>query len=348
MKNVQNKRVLYFFTLAWDENNLLLSHTIDWIKCLASKVDEIVVIAPRINASNVSDAKIKFEELGGGSFIKRTKIIARLLFVLRMILHEKREKMVFYHMITYPAIILSPIFKIYRIKQGLWYSHQYADFGLRVAVNFVDVCFSTVRTSFPLKSSKLIELGHAIIAKHDFSSSMNRNGFVVLGRVARVKRIEDLFIAIRNLGGEQCKVDIWGPVEDAIYAQELLQLSQKLALDVEFRGILKLEQREVTLSRYHAIYSGTLGSVDKAPLEGAVQGCYVVASNVDTIVQSGMSHIYSGQIGTFDEKISLERQIKLCETIKEDKLSRREIAHLCRQKNRLEFLAEKIYQELVQ
>jgi len=346
VKQNNTRSTIYFFTLSFDESHELLSHVVLWVKYLSKKFERVVVISPKINIGNADTSNLEFRTLGGGSIKFRILAIFRVLKILFEIIPRHRESIVFYHMITYPAIVLSPILRMFNVKQGLWYSHQYADFGLRVAVKFVDNCFSTMKSSFPARSRKFLGIGHGIVSSTNFKSNTAREKILVLGRVSKVKRIEDLLIALERYSMQPEAVDIWGPVVDSEYCTWLQNIAKELSINIEFKGTLSPKNRDVIISKYHAVYSGTLGSVDKAPLEAAANGCFVLAINPDVISQSGMSRIYEKNTAKGYQDISLEKQLLLCSEMRSNETFREELAQLCQNNNDLRGVIDRIYTEM--
>jgi glycosyltransferase involved in cell wall biosynthesis len=299
-----------------------------------------VVIAPKVGKSPKTASNIETVELGGGNTFARFIAITRLFRILVRIIRRKNKPVVFFHMITYPAIFLSPWLKLLRIRQGMWYSHQHADIGLRIALYFCDAFFSTMSSTFPLKRRNVYAIGHAISGTKEIRSFQSRDGIVVLGRITRVKRIEDLLIALAKSNNQFHKVDLWGSVQDSQYVHELTILARELRVNLSLKGGVKPIYREKMLEEYNIIYSGTLGSVDKAPLEGASRGCYVVATNLDTLSQSGMLEIYQEKIRNEVLDLSLEHQLLICHDLSPK--FRLQISRKCLELNNVDSLVSSI------
>ena len=70
------------------------------------------------------------------------------------------------------------------------------------------------------------------------------------------------------------------------------------------------------LKKYKYIFSGTPKSVDKALLEGAIAGCFVLSSNPDALKLSGMEKVW--KVLQVEKNLSLDEQIMQLENLQVD------------------------------
>jgi glycosyltransferase involved in cell wall biosynthesis len=219
-------------------------------------------------------------------------------------------------MTTKALAFLGPILRILRVPVYLWYSHQATPTSLRLSLPFINLVFSPTKESFPIQTEKLLPTGHGITVKATpYLESRVRvrdwSSIVVIGRIARVKRIEDLLIAVKSSSISDLKIELIGPIQDQEYKLWLQDLATELGIELQFLGSLNRKDLETTIRKKAIIYSGTCASVDKAPLEAAAMGCLVITNNVDLQILSGMSHFWMRAFCMDGAKISLEKQIQI-------------------------------------
>jgi glycosyltransferase involved in cell wall biosynthesis len=312
-KSINRSGKLYLFNLSMDQDNKILSHSILWARKFASNFEETLVVTTHAGFQKKINDNMRILELGGGRFLTRFTAIGKLLFVLVKIILDKKRAIVFYHMTTRPAVIIAPIARMFGIKQGLWYSHQKAPKSLKFATLFVNSIFSPTEKSFPIKTAKLIQVGHGIETSFWSQLPVKSNTstcIAVVGRVSRVKRIESLIQACSRIQNNQIKVEIIGPVDDGSYLLELEELCHKVQVDFDHIGELRKEELLNNSYNYRMVYSGTLKSVDKAPLEMMATGMPIVSSNIELMQASGMDGFWREH---FQEELSaqpLETQIR--------------------------------------
>ena len=348
-KSINRSRKLYLFNLSMDQDNKILSHSILWARKFASNFEETLIVTTYAGFQKKINGDMRILELGGGTFLTRFIAIGKLLFVLVKILLDKKRAVVFYHMTTRPAVIIAPIARMFGIKQGLWYSHQKAPISLKLATLFVDSIFSPTEKSFPIQTAKLTQVGHGIETSFWSQLPVKSNTsthIAVVGRVSRVKRIENLIEACSRLQNYQIKVEIIGPVNDRRYLLELEELSNKFQVDFHYIGELSKDELLNNSHNYRMVYSGTLKSVDKAPLEMMATGLPIVSSNMELMKASRMDGFWREH---FQEELSvqpLETQIRRFLDCKLELSQISELRALIEKDNNLDRLIERLVKSI--
>ena len=119
------------------------------------------------------------------------------------------------HMVPTFLALAAPLARARRVPLLLWYTHWHASRSLRLATRLADAVLSVDTTSFPLQTSKLRAIGHAIdvdvfvppsaAAWHDGPIRL-----LALGRTARWKGLGTLLDAFARLDGDAA-LEIRGP-----------------------------------------------------------------------------------------------------------------------------------------
>ena len=241
-----------------------------------------------------ANTNIQITELGGGSIRFRVLAIFRLLVALKTILNESQKPLVFHHMSVNTAVIIGLPLKLAGIRQGLWYSHSAGSLRLRVAEKFVTKIFSSTPSALPFKSKKSEFIGHGIRVE-DFRISPARSAeddlsVLSIGRIAPIKNLEKIIHVIHELGNPIKRVTFIGPThdKDIAYRNMLLSLGARFGIEVEIHDSVERRSIPKILAKYGIFFTGTPKSTDKAAIEAAVSGCYILSENLDTQTIVGM------------------------------------------------------------
>jgi glycosyltransferase involved in cell wall biosynthesis len=289
----QNKD-LYIFNLETNLDNPALAFTHDWITEFSKYYKRIFVYSFKVGRISLPP-NVSVYELGSFSTLNRIKNVFIHFFILLKIALSRNKIQVFYHMNARSAMLIGLPLKLFRINQILWYSHSTISKSLRLATLFVNGIVSTSMSSFPISTKKLHCTGHGVLFP-DISRSFARGNskIVVLGRVSRSKRIHELIpeIAKFNLGhvSTHLSLDILGPTltsEDLHYQEELLRLADLYKVSIEIKGSIPKTEIYEKLSNYSIAYNGMVGTIDKAAIESAYAGCYLVSDQGETLDQCG-------------------------------------------------------------
>ena len=346
MRSKKLRKELIFITIAWDPEDALLRHTLDWINESRKHFERVCVYATRVNLqiSRETSPDIDIHEIGGGNALKRLKGVVKLIVLSLRLLPKRKRYAVFYHMNVLPVLVMGVIVRLAGIPQGLWYSHKVAGLKLIVAEKLVNYCFSTSVNTFPLISTKVHEIGHGLgqswEPKSDFSR--RKNIILVVGRVSRVKRIEDIILANSRIMDKRPTIRLIGQIQDDKYLEEILTQAKNMKVAIEYAGELNRDELKSELAAGSIIYSGTKGSVDKAVLEGAISGCFLVSHNPSVYAASGQGEVLSKEFHVNLAERSLESQISFFLKIEGRVDIRKSISKLSREKNSLSNLMKLI------
>jgi glycosyltransferase involved in cell wall biosynthesis len=125
-----------------------------------------------------------------------------------------RADAVLVHMVPQFALLAAPIARVRRVPLLLWYTHWHASRALRAATHVVDAALSVDASSYPVPTSKLHPIGHAIdVERFDAAPTAAHDGplrLLALGRTARWKGLATLLDAM-ELASADLQLEIRGP-----------------------------------------------------------------------------------------------------------------------------------------
>ena len=334
------KRTVFIFTPRIDTGNPLFGHSIEWVRELGRQAEIVNVYAVHLGTlPHLEIQNIRFREIGGGNLPNRIKAIGMLVQTcIQVILTKTNNKLVIYHMIKEPAVILGSFFKIFGIRQILWYSHSKSTLPLRIAHRWVNQIYTPTRVSFPLKSNKVLVTGHGISSgKFLMSDSEGQRVHSVLsvGRISRVKNFEKIIEAI---SGTSLTLEIVGPTFDTTYRDELINKAQEKGVALQTRGEIPYELMPSVFNKAEIYFMGSPMTLDKAAVQAAMCGCFVVSEEREALESVGMANFWR-HFG-FSEIPSLKEQINeiLKLSARESRIYRKDISAYAKHHNSLDAL----------
>jgi glycosyltransferase involved in cell wall biosynthesis len=284
---------IVFLTQVVDADHPVLAQTLDMVRALAARCDEVVVVCDRLGRHDLP-ANVTFRTFGS-----RTRLGRGLRFqraVLESVV-RRRPDAVLAHMVPLFLLLAAPAARLRRVPLLLWYTHWHAGRSLRAATRLADAVLSVDGRSFPLATPKLVATGHAI----DVETFRPLDGAPVdpsgplrlraIGRTARWKGYETLLGAVGAAAarGVAADVEIRGPSTTADERRHRVELEAAVAASPLLRGrvqILEAVPRErlpELLARADAVVSptqpGPNDALDKAVLEAAACAVPVISSN---------------------------------------------------------------------
>lgn len=344
---------LYFFTISVGEGIPALSHTEAWVNEFAMHFEKVVVITTHVSCkASELPSNVEIRELGGGNLRLRLLAVIRLLRLLPLLTKNRKNASALFHMSTKALLITGPFLKILNIPITLWYSHKVAPISLQLSLPLVDIVFTPTQNTFPLDSRRVIPTGHGLVLGSkantlDIDSPRTKDSLIIVGRVATAKRIENILFVVKMCKNPKLKIVCIGPIDDKDYQGYLRKLSDELGVSLEFREPMRRKDLLHQLSQSSIIYSGTEGSVDKAPLEAAALGCFVITTNKELDELSGMSEVWNSMF--IDEKgcISLEERLNVVLNSQIKESARLNLAGFSRNHNNLNGLVTLISENIM-
>lgn len=287
-----NRNVLFLFNLELDLESEVLAVAHDWVEEFATIASKVYVFSTHVGSTFLPE-NVKVVEIGGGDSLSRVIGILRLFQQIPLIYELRRNLVVFHHMSPRTALILGPLFRFLRIPQGLWYSHSHKSLELVISSRIVNKLFSSTEEAIPLKSRKSKYVGHGIPIKK-FIKWRESNGqrsmqMVSVGRLAPIKRYELGISLASKLSGSKNSFMIIGPGhKDSEYPVALGKLGAELGVDLLFLGPINYLEIPDLLADTRYFFSGTPKSVDKAVIEAALSGAFVLSENENAMHFGGM------------------------------------------------------------
>jgi glycosyltransferase involved in cell wall biosynthesis len=278
-------RKLIFITQQVDPGHPALAATVPKIRALASRMDEVVVLADRTVAGTLPD------NCRSLSFASRTRAGrgARFEAVMARELRP-RPVAVVAHMCPIYAVLAAPLVRPLRVPLLLWYTHWARTRTLEVAARVATTIVSVDRRSFPIGSAKVVPIGHGIDLSEFPCAERNGDGdfrLVALGRYSRAKGLETILRGVKLAldGGVDARLELFGPALNAAEREHragLERLVGELGLEKRVRlghAVLRAEVPDV-LARGRALVNNMeAGAPDKVVYEAAASCLPVLVSN---------------------------------------------------------------------
>ncbi len=286
-----------------DENDDILGFFVGWIAEFVKHCEKVTVICLQKGESATADLpeNVKVLSLGKeqlSAVSHQPSALQKLKYIFnfyKYILGERKNyDSVFVHMNPEYIILGAPLWKLWRKKIALWYTHKQVDFKLRIAEKLVDKIFSASKESFRLPSRKLKVMGHGInikqfsISNFQFSNkNENKLEIITVGRIAPVKNLHILIEVADILKNKDFNFIIkvaGAPAleSDKVYFEKLKNAVKEKGLGNEVIFVGSIPHGNIP--KFYADedlfvnLSGT-GSVDKAVLEAMAAGLLVLTSN---------------------------------------------------------------------
>lgn len=263
---------LVFVTQAASRDHPVLGATLAKIRELASRVDEVLVLAASV------DPEALPANCSTHSFAAPTQALrgARYLAALAPAL-ARRPVAVVAHMSPVFAVLAAPLAKPLRVPLLLWFAQQ-ATTGrtLAVAERAVDAILSVDARSVPLASPKVRAIGHGIDVGAFPCGAERRpplRRLLGLGRYAPVKEWPTLLRAAAEL---DARVTIHGPGDPG----ELRRLAHDLGVEAAFGSDVPHRRVPELFAEADALVNTTRGaSADKVVYEAAAACLPVFAAS---------------------------------------------------------------------
>lgn len=253
-----------------DDENPIVGFAHTWVKRLATRVERLHVITVMGGDSPASNVLVHSlgREHGQGKFRR----LWNLYRIMGKVLQQDRPDVVFVHMLPLYVLLMAPLTKAFRVPLILWYTWGRVGVELRLAHRLTDRIVTASPESFPLKSDRIVVLGHGIDTEQFCAGRQVENGGNGILAVNRIAPDKDLETLLRAMTALEMPCHIVGPTDerDRAYRAYLDNLVDELGVGerVEFAG----PRPYVTMAdQYRActlfVSTSVTGSLDKAVLE---------------------------------------------------------------------------------
>jgi len=230
-------RRILFITQVVDPADANLGATRAKIAALARRVDEVVVLCDRGVEGALPD-NCRLRVFGAPT---RPRRAARYVTALVEELREKPVAVVG-HMVPLYTIVAAPFVRARRVPLLLWYTHWKGHVVLRMAMVVCTHLLSLDVRSFPLRSRKVVGIGHGIDV-NEFPcqppNPLRGRSFRVLslGRYSPPKRLDEMVEGVRiaRERGLDVRIDLYGTASPGLEASYKHQLEELVARD-EYRS----------------------------------------------------------------------------------------------------------------
>lgn len=274
---------LLFITQKVDSQDDVLGFVHLWISRMASRWDSITVVCLEKGGYDLPD-NVKVLSLGKESGPSRFGYLARFF---KYITSESYDS-VFVHMNPLYAVLGGPFWRLTGKKVVLWYLHPQITLSLRLALLWANKVATANAGSFPLKSPKVIAVGHGIPVDifHNMDISRKPRSILVLSRISPVKNIDLIIESLKILKDENsdfsCTIIGDASPGQAHYLAGLKNKVQQYGLEnvVEFKSGVPNHQAPDLYNQFEIFVNLTSqGSLDKTILEAMACEMLVVTTN---------------------------------------------------------------------
>jgi len=280
---------LVFITQEVDPGHPALAQTVDLVRALSARVDELAVVARDVQWEDIpANVSVRtFDEPG--------KLRRGLAFERALAEASRGADAVFVHMVPEFAVLAAPLARVRKLPILFWYTHWHVSRQLRIAVRVASVVLSVDTSSFPIASPKVRGIGHAIdVDRFVAEPAGEREGpvrLLALGRTARWKGLATLLdaVSLARARGADIRLEIRGPSLTDDERTHRLELEARIASDPELRSHAELapavprDQVVSLLSASDVVVSPNEprsgSTLDKAVFEAAACARPVVSTN---------------------------------------------------------------------
>lgn len=277
---------LLILTQKIDLNDGVLGFMHGWVEEFAKHYERVIVICLQKGEYDLPE-NVKILSLGKEK--KQSKINYVVNFYKYIWQERKNYDIVFAHMNSEYVVLAGLLWKIWRKKIALWYTHKRVDFKLRLAEKLSDIIFTASNKSFRLKSKKVKVMGHGIDIERFVPALEPVKEKIILSvdRISPTKNqleIIKLFSAAKEKFADSRLYLVGAPAlaTDENYFNELKQYvkNNNLTEQVKFYGaIANKDMPNFYRQAKVFINLSSTGSLDKTILEAMACNLPVVTTN---------------------------------------------------------------------
>jgi glycosyltransferase involved in cell wall biosynthesis len=263
---------LVFVTQRVDPADPVLGATVPKIRALASRFDEVAVLAGgAVDGALPENCRVRL--YGSGSRVRRGRLYTA---ALRDEL-ERRPAAVLVHMIPLLSLLAWPLARRRRVPLLLWFTHWKPSRTLSLAERVSAAVLTVDRRSFPLASDKVVPIGHGIDLG-PFAcverEPAERLRVVALGRTSPAKGYETI---VRAAALAAVDLELRGP---SLTAEEQSERARLEALGARLEQAVPYAEVPALLATKDVLVNNMReGALDKVVYEAAATCMPVLASN---------------------------------------------------------------------
>lgn len=278
---------LLITTQAVDLDDPVLAFFHRWIELLSTHFEQVHVICLK-KGRHVLPANVHVYSLGkedGESRFKYIRLFLKYAWNLR-----GNYDTVFVHMNPEYLVLAGWLWRMLRKPTTLWYIHPHSSWRLWIARFWVNMIVSATKNSFPVRSRKLIAVGHGVdidfFSPELVTQEQTTLRIMQVARMAPVKRVECVVGAMAQLVNYDIsfEFDYYGAAlpcdrEYAAAIQKLVPAAMPPSMWHWKGNTSQLEIRNAYRTHDVHINATDSGSFDKAVFESMACGCITVVSN---------------------------------------------------------------------
>ena len=289
-----------------DPGSPSLGATVDKLRALAARVDELVVLADSAVEGTLPDnCRVRLFRAShrAGRGLRFESALARELA------RRPRPAAVIAHMCPIYAVLAAPLARPAGVKVLLWFTHWRRSRLLKIAERLSTTVLSVDERTFPLRSRKLVAIGHGIdVSGLTCVDRPDRQPLTLLalGRTSPAKGLETIVRAVQQV--EEVALRVHGPSiteEERLHRIALERLVIELGLldRVDIRGPAPHHTVAGLYAEADALVNDMReGATDKVVYEAAATCLPVIASNpaFDTLLPEELrfAHGDAGNLAT--------------------------------------------------
>lgn len=278
---------IVFVTQRVDPDDPILGATVAKITALASRVDEVVVLADSAVAGSLpTNCTVR-------SFASRSRAGRGVRFAQALsieLARRPRPAAVLAHMCPIYAVLAAPLARPVGTRVLLWYAHWNRTRMLDTAVRAANVVISVDPRSVPVPSGKVVGIGHGIDVSDFACADAPASGVVwlaALGRYSAAKGLDPIIRAVARAraDGVDVRLRAHGTSSHPLEAANLLELRAlvtelELAEWVELGAPLPRPEIPQLLAESTALVNNMRpGAPDKVVYEACAACRPVIVSN---------------------------------------------------------------------
>jgi glycosyltransferase involved in cell wall biosynthesis len=274
-----------------DSQDPLLSHQYEAVKALANSFKKITVITGRVGKIE-SDPRLRIISTNWRPGHGLSNLLRLFAKAIPEIIRGD-FKSVFYHMTDLQCALLSPLVRVRRRRQFLWYAHTFKSKYLVFASWWVTGIVTSTVGSCPLTGKYVRPIGQAIDQEKFMPISFDKLDFeklVHIGRFDKSKNIDYLISTAEELKRFFPDIELTiigspGNQESRNWAKDLIVKSKPRIESgwLHFKDAIPRDQFPIEIAKTGCFFHGYLGSLDKTLIESTMLRVPVVTLNPEYI-----------------------------------------------------------------